>query len=49
MADLIKMRRDDGKEADVHPTMVDDYKRGNFRVVDEAKPEAPKKAAKAKK
>ena len=49
MADLIKMRRDDGKEADVHPLMVDDYKRGGFRAVEETKPEAPKKAAKAKK
>lgn len=28
---LVKMIRDDGKEAMVHPTMVDDYKSGGYR------------------
>ena len=28
---LIKMIRDDGKTADVHPSMVEDYKSGGYR------------------
>lgn len=28
---LVKMVRDDGKTADVHPSMVDDYKSGGYR------------------
>lgn len=28
---LVKMIRDDGKTADVHPSMVDDYKSGGYR------------------
>ena len=28
---LVKMRREDGKAADVHPDMVDDYKLGGYR------------------
>jgi len=28
---LIKMIRDDGKTADVHPSMVEDYKTGGYR------------------
>jgi len=31
---LIKMIRDDGKTADVHPDMVEDYKLANYRVVE---------------
>ncbi len=49
MANLIKMKRiSDGHEADVHPDMVDDYKTGDYHVVETPKP-APNKAAKAKK
>ena len=48
MADLIKMRRDDGKEADVHPSMVDDYKKGGFVSVEGDQPAKAKKPAKAK-
>ena len=29
--DLIKMVRDDGHEADVHPEMVEDYKAGGYK------------------
>lgn len=28
---LVKMRREDGKTADVHPDMVADYRRGGYR------------------
>lgn len=28
---LIKMIRDDGKTANVHPSMVEDYKTGGYR------------------
>ena len=41
---LIKMIRDDGKTADVHPDMVEDYKLGNYRVV-ETLDEKPAKGA----
>ena len=30
---LIRMVRDDGKEANVHPIMVDDYKSGGYKEV----------------
>lgn len=40
---LVKMIRDDGHEADVHPSEVENYKVGGYRVV-EAK--AKKKGAK---
>lgn len=40
MADLVKMVRvEDGKEADVHPDMVEDYKRGNYAVAERARKE----------
>lgn len=46
---LVKMRRDDGHEADVHPEMVDDYKTGGYVVIDEPAPAKrrgrPRKAA----
>jgi hypothetical protein len=29
----VKMRREDGKTADVHPDMVDHYRKGGFEVV----------------
>jgi len=29
---LVKMEREDGKTADVHPDMVDEYKKGGYRV-----------------
>jgi hypothetical protein len=32
-AQAVKMRRDDGKTADVHPDMVDDYRTGGYEVV----------------
>jgi hypothetical protein len=45
MADLVKMvRKSDGHEADVHPDMVEDYKRGDYVVQ-----EAPKKRGRTKK
>jgi hypothetical protein len=28
---LVKMIRDDGKTADVHPSMVEDYKSGGYK------------------
>jgi hypothetical protein len=28
---LVKMIRDDGKEASVHPDMVQEYKKGNYK------------------
>ena len=28
---LVKMVRDDGKTADVHPSMVEDYKSGGYK------------------
>lgn len=48
MADLVKMRREDGTEADVHTSMVDDYRLGGFVVVEDAKKPAAKKPRKAK-
>lgn len=48
MADTIKMRREDGKEADVHPSMVAEYVKGGYVAV-EVPVESPRKAAKAKK
>lgn len=45
MANLIKMKRDDGHEVDVHPSMVDDYRAGGYVPVE--KPEAPKRGKKA--
>lgn len=30
----IRMKRADGKTADVHPDMVDDYRAGGFEVAD---------------
>jgi len=41
MADLVKMRRDDGTEADVHPAEVENFREGGFDVV-EAKAAAKK-------
>lgn len=29
----IKMRRPDGKEADVHPDMVESYRKGDYKEV----------------
>ncbi len=40
MADLVKMvRKSDGHEADVHPDMVEDYKRGDYVVAERARKE----------
>lgn len=51
MAALVKMRRDDGHEVDVHPEMVADYRKGGYvalPVEDKPapKPRPVKKAAK---
>lgn len=43
MANLVKMKREDGKEADVHPDMIDHYAAGGFAVVEAAKPKGGKK------
>ncbi len=48
MTDLIKMRRDDGKEADVHPDMVEDYIKGGYVAV-VVEIAAPSRRAKSKK
>lgn len=40
MANLVKMTREDGKAADVHPDMIEDYKRGGYVVSDAEKPTA---------
>ena len=32
---LVKMIREDGHEAEVHPEMVDDYVKGGYRAVQE--------------
>lgn len=42
---LVKMVNDDGKQADVHPEMVDDYKAGGFREVEAEKPKRRAKKA----
>lgn len=44
---LVKMIRDDGHEADVHPEMVEDYKTGGYRVIEAPakKRGRPRKAA----
>lgn len=34
MAALVKMIREDGLEADVHPDMVEDFTAGGYRVAD---------------
>ena len=31
---LVKMVRDDGLKADVHPEMVEEYKRGGYKLAD---------------
>lgn len=36
MVKLIKMQRADGHTADVHPDEVDNYKEGDYRVVEAA-------------
>lgn len=41
---LIKMRRADGHEADVHPDMVEDYRKGGYAEIEEA-PKPRKKAS----
>lgn len=39
MINLVKMKRTtDGKTADVHPDMVEEYKRGDYVVVEAEKP-----------
>lgn len=42
---LVKMIRHDGKEADVHPEMVEDYRAGGFREVEAVKPKRRTKKA----
>ena len=39
--ELVKMVRD-GKYADVHPDMIDDYSRGGFSIVKRKEPEIKK-------
>ncbi len=45
MADTVKMERDDGKTADVHPDEVENYRFGGFQAVAVVKPIARKKQA----
>lgn len=30
---LVRMRRPDGKEADVHPDMVESYRKGDYKEI----------------
>lgn len=46
MANLVKMTREDGKTADVHPDMIEEYKVGGY-VVSEPQTDA-KRSKKAK-
>lgn len=45
MATVIKMQREDGHTADVHPDMVEEYKKGGY-VESEPKKPAAKKSSK---
>lgn len=46
MTKLVKMvRAEDGKTADVHPDMVDDYKAGGFAEVADEKPRRGRRKA----
>lgn len=38
MANTIKMQREDGKTADVHPDEVENYRAGGFEPADKADP-----------
>ncbi len=35
---MVKMIREDGKTADVHPAMIEEYIKGGYKVAEEPKP-----------